>query len=100
MTFKVFLYGFTEVIWLPICTLIALIFIFLKCFELLQNFKKLLPSKPNLLSSLPVEIFDRVLASILGFNLIPIDVTRLSFFDILLINLASLSDSILINKNL
>ena len=66
----------------------------------LQNLKKFLLNRPNLLSSLPVEILERVFASTFGFNLIPMEVTLFIFFDILFINNASLSDSTLISKTL
>ena len=64
----------------------------------LQSFKKFDFGKPNLLSVLPVEILDNVFASTPGLSLIPIEVIFFNFFDILLINFASLSDSILINN--
>ena len=54
-----------------------------KLLQLLQNFKKFDFGNPNLLSILPVEILDSVFASTPGFILIPIEVIRLIFLDIL-----------------
>ena len=98
ITYINFLNGSIFCIWLPICTLKHSKEMFLKFFDLLHKSKKLASSKPNLSLIVPVDIFLRVPEFIFGFNLIPTRVIFDNFFEILLIKMPSLSDSILINK--
>ena len=85
-------------IWLPIWTLKASSFIFLSFLISLKKKEKFLIEIPNLLFAFPVDIFLWVLASISGFNLNPIETFLFDLLAILLIILASLSDSQFINN--
>ena len=76
--------------------IIILSFVFFRYARMMRRLD--LIDNPNLFSAFPVDIFLCVFASIFGFNLNPIETFFLNFFDKLFTNLASLSDSQLINN--